>query len=83
MKQLMRQTLFQVVMFGMNEKVGQLSFDMGQQGDMAFTKPYSEATAQLIDEEVRTIVQDAYQRTLELLEKHKAAVEKVILFILF
>ncbi|KAK3786429.1 hypothetical protein RRG08_012418 [Elysia crispata] len=72
----------QVVMFGMNEKVGQLSFDMGQQGDMAFTKPYSEATAQLIDEEVRTIVQDAYQRTLELLEKHKAAVEKIALRLL-
>ncbi|CAL1545488.1 unnamed protein product [Lymnaea stagnalis] len=67
----------QVVMFGMNAKVGQLSFDMGQQGDMAFTKPYSEATAQLIDEEVRQIVHNAYQRTLELLEKHKEHVEKV------
>lgn len=72
----------QVVMFGMNEKVGQLSFDMNQQGDMAFTKPYSEATAQLIDEEVRTIVQDAYQRTLQLLQKHKADVEKIALRLL-
>ncbi|GFR78877.1 ATP-dependent zinc metalloprotease FtsH [Elysia marginata] len=72
----------QVVMFGMNEKVGQLSFDMNQQGEMAFTKPYSEATAQLIDDEVRMIVQDAYQRTMELLQKHKSAVEKIALRLL-
>ncbi|XP_005100797.1 AFG3-like protein 2 [Aplysia californica] len=72
----------QVVMFGMNEKVGQLSFDMNQQGEMAFSKPYSEATAQLIDEEVRTIVQNAYQRTLDLLNKHKQHVEKVAIRLL-
>ncbi|KAH9491637.1 AFG3-like protein 2 [Bulinus truncatus] len=72
----------QVVMFGMNEKVGQLSFDMNQQGEMAFTKPYSEATAQLIDEEVRQIVNNAYQRTMDLLNKHKDHVEKVALRLL-
>ncbi|KAK6983429.1 AFG3-like protein 2 [Biomphalaria glabrata] len=72
----------QVVMFGMNEKVGQLSFDMNQQGDMAFTKPYSEATAQMIDEEVRQIVNNAYQRTLDLLSKHREHVEKVALRLL-
>uniref|UniRef100_A0A0B7BDD0 Peptidase M41 domain-containing protein n=1 Tax=Arion vulgaris TaxID=1028688 RepID=A0A0B7BDD0_9EUPU len=72
----------QVVMFGMNEKVGQLSFDVNQQGEMNFTKPYSEATAQLIDEEVRKIVDNAYQRTVELLKKHKDYVEKVALRLL-
>ncbi|XP_055891909.1 AFG3-like protein 2 [Biomphalaria glabrata] len=72
----------QVVMFGMNEKVGQLSFDMNQQGDMAFTKPYSEATAQMIDEEVRQIVNNAYQRTLDLLSNHREHVEKVALRLL-
>ncbi|XP_067650760.1 mitochondrial inner membrane m-AAA protease component AFG3L2-like [Haliotis asinina] len=72
----------QVVQFGMNEKVGQLSFQMPNQGEMVFDKPYSEQTAQIIDEEVRNIVQDAYKRTLDLLTKHKAEVEKVALRLL-
>jgi len=39
----------QVALYGMNEKVGRLSF---KQDEQSFTKPYSEATAQLIDDEV-------------------------------
>jgi hypothetical protein len=72
----------------MNEKVGQLSFEMPQQGEMVFDKPYSEEMAQLIDSEVRNIVKKAYDRTLTLLTQHKADVEKVsheykLLFICF
>lgn len=72
----------QVVHFGMNEKVGNLSFEMPQQGEMVFDKPYSEETAQLIDGEVRNIVQKAFDRTMELLTKHKDDVEKVALRLL-
>ena len=67
----------QVVRFGMSERVGNISFDMPQQGDMAFDKPYSEATAQLIDEEVRSIIQSAYNYTMELLTSKKDLIEKV------
>jgi cell division protease FtsH len=40
-----------------------------------FTKPYSEETGKIIDHEVRGIIEDAYQRTLQLLRDKKEAVE--------
>lgn len=72
----------QVVHYGMSEKVGNVSFDMPQPGEMTFDKPYSEQTAQMIDEEVRTIIQDAFDRTYKLLTEHKPNIEKVALRLL-
>lgn len=67
----------QIVQFGMSEKLGQVSFDFPQQGETLVEKPYSEATAQLIDEEVRHLISSAYERTLELLTRCRDQVEKV------
>uniref|UniRef100_A0A8C5C4X5 AAA+ ATPase domain-containing protein n=1 Tax=Gadus morhua TaxID=8049 RepID=A0A8C5C4X5_GADMO len=67
----------QVVQFGMSEKVGQVSFDLARQGEMVMEKPYSEATAELIDQEVRELVDRAYQRTLELIQDKKEMVDMV------
>ncbi|MCF6353006.1 MAG: ATP-dependent zinc metalloprotease FtsH, partial [Cyclobacteriaceae bacterium] len=59
-----------VSIYGMNDKIGNVSFYSSKQQDYNFNKPYSEATAQIIDEEAKKIVTDAYIRTLELL-RHK------------
>lgn len=59
-----------VSIYGMNDKIGNVSFYSSKQQDYNFNKPYSEATAQVIDEEVKKIIEKAYLRTKELL-KHK------------
>jgi cell division protease FtsH len=70
-----------VTVYGMNEKVGNVSFYDPQQ-ESVFTKPYSEETGKIIDEEVRRLVERAYERTKALLTERKAEVEKIALALL-
>jgi cell division protease FtsH len=56
-----------VSIYGMNEKIGNISFFDSKQSEYNFTKPYSEETARTIDEEVRNLVESAYKRTMDLL----------------
>ena len=65
-----------VTVYGMNEKVGNLSFYDPQQ-ESTFTKPYSDDTGKLIDDEVRILVEGAYKRTKELLTEKKEQVDKL------
>ncbi|GAA0528827.1 ATP-dependent zinc metalloprotease FtsH [Chitinophaga japonensis] len=55
-----------VTVYGMNDKVGNVSF-YDPNSDQSFTKPYSEETAKMIDEEVRHLIERAYNRTKTLL----------------
>lgn len=58
--------------YGMSDKVGNLSFydSTGARG-YDLTKPYSEKTAELMDEEVKSLVSEIHDKTLKLLNDHK------------
>jgi AFG3 family protein len=64
-----------VSVYGMNDKIGNVSYYDSKQSDYNFTKPYSEATAELIDNEVKILVDKAYVRTKKLLLSKKKEVE--------
>ncbi|GAA3972185.1 ATP-dependent zinc metalloprotease FtsH [Hymenobacter antarcticus] len=67
-----------VTMYGMNAKLGNVSFyDSKGQNEYGFSKPYSESTSQMIDEEVRKIIENAYIRTKELLTERRHELEVV------
>ena len=67
-----KQAYAMVTYFGMNEKLGNISFyDSSGQSDFAFSKPYSEKTAEVIDEEVRKLISAQYERAKKILKENK------------
>ena len=58
-----------VVEFGMSNVVGHVNFNVAKRQEMQFYKPYSEKTAELIDAEVKRIVDEAHDRARRLLEE--------------
>ncbi|HUR64977.1 MAG TPA: ATP-dependent zinc metalloprotease FtsH [Chitinophagaceae bacterium] len=76
LQQITRIAYAMVTVYGMNDKIGNISFYDPQQ-ENTFTKPYSDETAKMIDQEVRKLIDEAYGKTLKLLTEKRADVEKL------
>ncbi len=76
LQQITRIAYAMVTVYGMNDKVGNISFYDPQQ-ETTFTKPYSDETAKMIDQEVRKLIDEAYGKTKELLTEKREDVEKL------
>ncbi len=78
LERLTKQAYAMVTYYGMSEKVGTVSFydSTGSRG-YELSKPYSEKTAELIDKEVKDLIQDIHDRTLRILTDNRAGFEKL------
>lgn len=73
-----KQAFNMVVFFGLNDKLGNISYyDSTGQQEYSFQKPYSEKTAQVIDEEVSKMIESAYKRAVKIIKENKEKVEKL------
>jgi cell division protease FtsH len=71
-----KQAFSMVAFFGLNEKIGNVSFyDSSGQSEFTFGKPYSEKTAELIDNEVHALIEKAYHRAKEILRANREKLE--------
>jgi len=78
LEKITKQAYAMVSIFGLNERIGNISFYDSTGGqDFNFQKPYSEKTAEIIDEEVKKLIDLAYVRSKELLMKHKDQLHKL------
>ena len=67
-----KQARAMVTIYGLNEKLGNITFyDSSGQNEYGFTKPYSEVTAKLIDDEISKMIEEQYQRAISILKEHK------------
>jgi cell division protease FtsH len=66
-----------VTVYGMNKEIGNISFYDSKSSDYNFQKPYSDATAERIDKEVKRIIDECYERTIGLLSKHRQHLEVI------
>ncbi|MCL2041358.1 MAG: ATP-dependent zinc metalloprotease FtsH [Bacteroidales bacterium] len=71
-----RQAYSMVAFFGLNKKIGNISYyDSTGQSEYTFQKPYSEKTAQTIDEEVSKTVEESYQMALEIVRNNQGKID--------
>ncbi|MBU2652076.1 MAG: ATP-dependent metallopeptidase FtsH/Yme1/Tma family protein, partial [Bacteroidetes bacterium] len=73
-----KQAYNMIVYFGLNEKVGNVSYyDSTGQQEYSLHKPFSEKTAELIDKEIKLMVEEAYQNALRILQENKDKLKKL------
>ncbi|MBI1315801.1 ATP-dependent zinc metalloprotease FtsH [bacterium] len=73
-----KQALAMVTVYGLNDKIGNITYyDSSGQNEYGFSKPYSEKTAQLIDEEIHHIVEAQYVRAKELLNRERSKLDQL------
>ncbi|WP_420398947.1 ATP-dependent zinc metalloprotease FtsH [Flagellimonas sp.] len=67
-----KQARAMVTIYGLNDQLGNITYyDSSGQNEYGFTKPYSEETAQKIDEEISKIIEEQYNRAINLLNENK------------
>ena len=66
-----KQARAMIAFFGLNEKVGNVTYYDSTGQESPFTKPYSEFTAKLIDEEIKKITSKAYEKAKKILSENK------------
>jgi cell division protease FtsH len=78
LEKITKQAYAMVTVYGLSDKVGNISYyDSTGQSEYSFNKPYSEKTAELIDQEVKDMVDKAYERTKKILADNKDKLEKL------
>jgi len=65
-----------VMIYGLNDKVGNITY-YDPAGENGFVKPYSEKTAELIDNEIKNIVETQFERALDLLKSKRDVLDKL------
>lgn len=78
-----KQAYAMVTYYGLSKKVGNVSFyDSTGQQEYAFNKPFSEKTNELIDKEISEIVEEAYQKAVEILKQNKEGLTQLAMRLL-
>jgi len=78
LEKITKQAYAMVSIYGLNDKIGNISFYDSTGGqEYTFGKPYSEKTAEIIDQEVKKMIDLAYERTKELLKNNKESLSRL------
>ena len=73
-----KQARAMVTIYGLNDKLGNITYyDSSGQNEYNFSKPYSEETAQVIDNEISILIETEYQRAIKILEDNKEKLEQL------